>query len=50
MATWGRSDSGLAAMPGLEHLVFVATRMQIRMQSYPKWWVHSPGSWHNCLL
>lgn len=37
VATWGRSDSGLAAMPGLEHLVFVATRMQIRMESYPKW-------------
>ncbi len=39
VCTWGRSDSGLAAVPGLEHLVFVATRMQIHMEAYPKWWV-----------
>lgn len=37
VSTWGRSASGLAAMPGLEHLVFVATRMQIRMDAYPSW-------------
>lgn len=37
VAMWGRSSSGFAAMPGMDHLIFVATRMQIRMKSYPSW-------------
>lgn len=37
VALWGRADSGFASMPGMDHLIFVATRMQIRMESYPKW-------------
>lgn len=34
---WGRASSGFAAMPGMDHLIFVATRMQIRMRAYPMW-------------
>ncbi|GBF96834.1 oleoyl-acyl carrier thioesterase chloroplastic-like [Raphidocelis subcapitata] len=37
VALWGRADSGFASMPGMDHLIFVATRIQIRMESYPKW-------------
>lgn len=37
VALWGRAESGFAAMPDMDHLIFVATRMQIRMLSYPKW-------------
>ncbi|KAF6251288.1 acyl-ACP thioesterase-domain-containing protein [Scenedesmus sp. NREL 46B-D3] len=37
VAMWGRANSGFAAMPGMDHLIFVATRMQIRMEEYPKW-------------
>lgn len=37
VAMWGRSSSGFAAMPGMDHLIFVATRMQIRMVAYPNW-------------
>ncbi|KIZ01379.1 fatty acyl-ACP thioesterase A [Monoraphidium neglectum] len=37
VALWGRADSGFASMPGMDHLIFVATRMQIRMEAYPKW-------------
>ncbi|WIA17235.1 hypothetical protein OEZ85_014109 [Tetradesmus obliquus] len=37
VAMWGRANSGFAAMPGMDHLIFVATRMQIRMEAYPKW-------------
>eukprot|EP00879_Flechtneria_rotunda_P008015 GHRR01008396.1.p1 GENE.GHRR01008396.1~~GHRR01008396.1.p1 ORF type:complete len:201 (+),score=25.43 GHRR01008396.1:244-846(+) len=39
VAMWGRASSGFAAMPGMDHLIFVATRMQIRMEAYPNWWV-----------
>eukprot|EP00879_Flechtneria_rotunda_P001457 GHRR01001611.1.p1 GENE.GHRR01001611.1~~GHRR01001611.1.p1 ORF type:complete len:446 (+),score=123.10 GHRR01001611.1:244-1581(+) len=37
VAMWGRASSGFAAMPGMDHLIFVATRMQIRMEAYPNW-------------
>lgn len=37
VAMWGRASSGFAAMPGMDHLIFVATRMQIRMEAYPSW-------------
>lgn len=37
VALWGRADSGFASMPGMDHLIFVATRIQIRMEAYPKW-------------
>lgn len=37
VAMWGRASSGFAAMPGMDHLIFVATRMQIRMVAYPNW-------------
>ena len=37
VALWGRSSNGFGAMPGMDNLFFVATRMQIRMDSYPKW-------------
>jgi hypothetical protein len=37
VAMWGRSSSGFASMPGMDHLIFVATRMQIRMEAYPMW-------------
>lgn len=39
VAMWGRSSSGFASMPGMDHLIFVATRMQIRMEAYPMWCV-----------
>jgi hypothetical protein len=36
-------------MPGMDHLIFVATRMQIRMEAYPKWCAHGAalhgGAW-----
>jgi hypothetical protein len=37
VAMWGRSATGFASMPGMDHLIFVATRMQIRMEAYPMW-------------
>lgn len=37
VAMWGRSSTGFASMPGMDHLIFVATRMQIRMEAYPMW-------------
>ena len=43
VALWGRADSGFASMPGMDHLIFVATRIQIRMEAYPKWCAESSG-------
>jgi hypothetical protein len=39
VAMWGRSDMGFATDPIMvEHnLIFVVTRMQIRMDAYPQW-------------
>ena len=36
---WGRSDEGFATDPEMakENLIFVMTRMQVQMDSYPKW-------------
>ncbi|BDA48332.1 Palmitoyl-acyl carrier protein thioesterase, chloroplastic [Coccomyxa sp. Obi] len=39
VALWGRTDAGYATDPLMveRHLIFAVTRMQIRMDSYPKW-------------
>lgn len=39
VAMWGRSEMGFATDPIMvEHnLIFVVTRMQIRMDAYPQW-------------
>lgn len=39
VAMWGRSDEGFATDPIMveNHLIFVTTRIQLRMKSYPKW-------------
>jgi Acyl-ACP thioesterase len=39
VAMWGRSDMGFATDPIMvEHnLIFVVTRMQMRMDAYPQW-------------
>uniref|UniRef100_A0A2Z5X8I3 Acyl-[acyl-carrier-protein] hydrolase n=1 Tax=Eudorina sp. NIES-3984 TaxID=1941220 RepID=A0A2Z5X8I3_9CHLO len=35
---WGRTDEGFASLPGMNKtVVFVMTRLQIRMYQYPKW-------------
>jgi hypothetical protein len=33
---WGRNDGGFARLPNVD-LVFVMTRLQLRMHEYPKW-------------
>lgn len=39
VALWGRTDAGYATDPIMveRHLIFAATRIQIRMNKYPKW-------------
>uniref|UniRef100_A0A7S0UJQ0 Acyl-[acyl-carrier-protein] hydrolase n=1 Tax=Polytomella parva TaxID=51329 RepID=A0A7S0UJQ0_9CHLO len=37
VATWGRTDSGFASLPDMRDLIFVMTRLQIRMYQFPKW-------------
>lgn len=39
VAMWGRSAEGFATDPALaeEGLIFVMTRMQVQMDSYPRW-------------
>jgi fatty acyl-ACP thioesterase A len=39
VALWGRSDQGFANLPSLKEVVFVMTRLQVRMDAYPKWCV-----------
>lgn len=34
---WGRTDTGFANLPGVKDMIFVMTRMQIRMHDYPQW-------------
>lgn len=34
---WGRTDEGFANVPSLKDVLFVMTRLQIRMHEYPKW-------------
>ncbi|KXZ43891.1 hypothetical protein GPECTOR_78g79 [Gonium pectorale] len=34
---WGRTDEGFASLPDMKDLLFVMTRLQIRMYEYPKW-------------
>lgn len=44
VALWGRTEEGFATDPIMvaNNLIFVATRIQIQMDSYPKWCVQSP--------
>jgi hypothetical protein len=35
---WGRTDEGFASLPSMKDVLFVMTRLQIRMDEYPKWW------------
>ena len=39
VSLWGRTDAGYATDPIMveRHLIFAATRIQIRMHTYPKW-------------
>ena len=39
MALWGRTEEGFATDPIMveNNLIFVATRIQIQMDTYPKW-------------
>ena len=39
VAMWGRGTEGFATDPIMveNHLIFVTTRIQIRMDSYPQW-------------
>ncbi|MEW5297261.1 MAG: hypothetical protein WDW36_000484 [Sanguina aurantia] len=34
---WGRTDTGFASLPNMKDVLFVMTRLQIRMHTYPKW-------------
>ncbi|PNH04637.1 Oleoyl-acyl carrier protein thioesterase 2, chloroplastic [Tetrabaena socialis] len=34
---WGRTDEGFASLPNMKDLIFVMTRLQVRMYEYPKW-------------
>ncbi|KAG2486181.1 hypothetical protein HYH03_015144 [Edaphochlamys debaryana] len=34
---WGRTDEGFANLPEMKDLLFVMTRLQIRIFEYPKW-------------
>uniref|UniRef100_UPI003F7784EC Acyl-[acyl-carrier-protein] hydrolase n=1 Tax=Chlamydomonas reinhardtii TaxID=3055 RepID=UPI003F7784EC len=34
---WGRTDEGFASLPSMKDLLFVMTRLQVRMYEYPKW-------------
>lgn len=34
---WGRTDSGFANLPSMKDLIFVMTRLQLRMECYPRW-------------
>ena len=52
VALWGRTEEGFATDPIMvaNNLIFVATRIQIRMDSYPKWCVspwHPPTTIHS---
>ncbi|GAX73594.1 hypothetical protein CEUSTIGMA_g1045.t1 [Chlamydomonas eustigma] len=34
---WGRAEEGFASLPNAPDIIFVMTRLQIRMNEYPKW-------------
>lgn len=34
---WGRTDKGFANLPSMKDLIFVMTRLQIRIDEYPRW-------------
>lgn len=42
---WGRTDNGFANLPSMKDLIFVMTRLQLRMHQYPKWCVAAHCSW-----
>lgn len=33
---WGRAEKGFASLPNAPDIIFVMTRLQIRMDQYPK--------------
>ena len=33
---WGRAEKGFASLPNVPDIIFVMTRLQIRMEQYPK--------------
>lgn len=37
VAMWGRSTEGFASDPCMKGLIFVATRLQIQVERYPRW-------------
>ncbi|GLC41093.1 hypothetical protein PLESTB_000943700 [Pleodorina starrii] len=37
VGVWGRTDEGFASLPSMKNVIFVMTRLQIRMHQYPKW-------------
>lgn len=37
VAMWGRATEGFASDPAMKGLIFVMTRMQIQMETYPRW-------------
>uniref|UniRef100_A0A1J0AJ11 Acyl-[acyl-carrier-protein] hydrolase n=1 Tax=Dunaliella tertiolecta TaxID=3047 RepID=A0A1J0AJ11_DUNTE len=34
---WGRTDTGFANLPSVKDLIFVMSRLQIKMHQYPRW-------------
>ena len=34
---WGRAEKGFASLPNAPNIIFVMTRLQVRMLAYPKW-------------
>lgn len=34
---WGRAEKGFAGLPNAPNIIFVMTRLQVRMFQYPKW-------------
>jgi len=46
VALWGRTEEGFATDPIMvaNNLIFVATRIQIRMERYPKWYASAASA------
>jgi len=51
VALWGRTEEGFATDPIMvaNNLIFVATRIQIRMERYPKWCARLPRQCGCCV-
>ena len=52
VALWGRTEEGFATDPIMvaNNLIFVATRIQIQMDSYPKWCAMQLDQAAKCLV